>query len=87
MLIVATVSKVRYLLGLSGDFGTDQDGREWKSLDSFDEDFGTPNAASVGPKWRVDGSAGRLSRRSATGMPMWIGRATEYEGEKPSPQG
>ena len=39
MLIIAKVSNVRYLGGLTWNFGTDQSGREWKSFDSFDEGF------------------------------------------------
>jgi hypothetical protein len=39
MAIIANISNVRYLAGTGWDFGYDQQGREWVSVDAFTEDF------------------------------------------------
>ena len=83
MLIIAKVSKVRHLPGLSWNFGTDQDGREWKSFDHFDEDFEDAECDICGAEMMESGWFCRETQQTVCEDHVevdWEGYG-EYEGE------
>ena len=87
-LVIAKISKVRYMPGFfekaGWDFGTDQDGREWKSFDRFDEDFEDAECDICGAEMVASGWFCRETQQTVCDDHVevdWKGYG-DYKGEK-----